>query len=227
MQYVISRVMSDFLFQYQTGGFPPITLSTGTPADLRRGMAYLEEFSKEDVPERIFVEVTIPITSQFDKTQEILNAVQALGARYLSKETLWEATDMVDDFEVERERIKQDLVENDPFIISMDIIQGMWNRYETLRLQGRFAAAEALKKYIMLKEMEVGMRQGIPERGGQGGGIPPQLAPPESRSSPDVANSIFRQGPSGINRRPQTPVEREQNKGRKGVLYNAQGEVLI
>jgi len=224
MQFVLSRVMTDFLYQYKTGNYGKITLSTGSPADLRRGMAYLEEFSTNDVPERIFVEVNIPITSQFDKTQQILNARQALGPpQFLSLETLWEMFEEVDDFEIERERIKQDMVSQDPFIISMDIIQGLWRRYEAVKLTNP-EYAQALKTYIFMKEMEIGARQGAPTTAQ---GTPSFQRPAEAGSSPDIANAIFRRGPSGLSRRPQTPTEREQSEGRRGVLLSPTGESLM
>ena len=227
MQLTLGRIMTDFLIQYKTGNFGPITLSTENSSDVKRGMTFLEEFTQKDVPERVYVETTIPITSQFDKTQQILNMRQALNPPQIySRETLWEMDGDVQDFEVERERIKRDLVEQDPFVISMDIVSALWQRYEVLKLSNPIAA-EALKKYIFLKEMEIGMRKGAPQTSAGGQGIPPNQMPPEAMASPDVGNAIIGQGPPGLSRRPQTPDERAASKGRKGVLLSPTGQTLM
>jgi hypothetical protein len=231
MQYTLGNIMGDFLYQYKSGRFGDITLSTGSPSDLRRGQTYLEEFTPDDVPDRTFVEVTIPINSQFDKTQQILNAKQALTApQVYSRETIWEMDGDVQDFEMERERIKQDMVEQDPFIIGLDIIAGMWARYESLMARAAMgelnalAQAQALKQYIMLKEMELGVRQGIPQKAGAPG-IPPNQMPAEARNSPDQQNAMLGKPPSGVSRRAQTPEERQASK--KGVLINPNGQPLL
>jgi len=202
-QNTISRMMTDFFTQYKNGNFGKLTLSTENPSDIKRGMTYMEEFSTKDVPERTYVEVEIPITSQFDRTQKILNAKQALTPPQIySRETIWEWDNDIQDFEVERERIKQDMVEQDPFIIEMEIIGALWSRYEALRVAGKPIAAEALKKYIMMKEMSAGMRKGIPEKPGAFAppGVSPELMPPEARESPDVLNAITGKPPPSPNR---------------------------
>ena len=237
-QFILSRMMTDFMYQYKTGRYGKLTLTTGSPADLRRGMSYLEEFTSDDVPERIYVEVVIPITSQFDKTQQILNAKQALTPPQIySRETLWEMDTDIDDFEVERERIKQDQIEADPFIQGLDIIMAMKRRQDMmftqadqLQQQGQGdiasqlqAQAEALGEYIAMKEQTLVAPQG---GGGQSApGVPSNQMPAEARSSPDAANAIFQQGPSGVKRRPQTREERTQKK--KGILFSPTGDTLL
>jgi hypothetical protein len=227
LQSITSRVMTDFLYQYKNGNYGKITLSTENPYDLKRGMSYLEEYETSDIPERIFVEVTIPITSQFDKTQAILNSVQAVQSGLLSRETVWETELDIQDSEQEKERIREDQVSQDPFIRDIEIVERMWNRVEAYQAQGKTAQAEALKRYIMLKEMNLGMRQGVPEKAGAG--IPPQLSPPEANQSPnpDQRRAMTGVGPPGLNRRTQTPEERAASQGRKGILVSPSGEPLM
>ena len=226
LQSITSNVHSDLLYQYKRGNFPPITLSTLNPESLKRGMTFIEEFTPDDVPEHIYVEVTIPITSQFDKTQAILNAVQAKNSQLMSRETLWEEDLDIQDTEQERERIRQDLVDQDPFVLEIEIIEGLYDKVAKLRLDGKNAEADALKRYIMMKEQNVGINQGMPVAGGAPG-IPPNQMPAEARESPDQLNAMLGKGPSGLNRRPQTAEERAASKGRKGRLVSPSGEVLL
>ncbi len=220
LQSVTSKVYSDFLFQYKNGRFPPITLSTENPQDLQRGKTYVEEYSQDDVPEHIYVEVTIPITSEFDKTQTILNSVQALSAGLLSRETLWEQDLNIQDTDVERERIRNDKVENEEFVLQMEIIEGMWAKVDDLlaKKPPKLAQAEALKQHIMTLELNLGIRQGIPVKPNQPG-IPPNQMPPEARESPDARNAARGIPPP----RPNRPVD----EGRRGVLVSPSGDTLL
>lgn len=222
MQAITSGVFSDFLFQYKIGKFGKITLSTENPFDLKRGMTYIEEFSTDDVPENIFVEVTIPITSTFDKTQAILNARQSLTPPQLfSRETLWEADLDVQDTEQEYQRIRQDQVLNDPFVMQIEIIEAMWQRYETYLVQGNTIKADALKRYIQGLEMQLGMRQGVVETKSEG--IRPELSPPEARENPDQLNAVLGKGPTS----PRRPVTTGASEGRLGKLVSPSGETLV
>ena len=225
MQFCVSRIMTDFLYQYKTGNFGKIELSTENPYDMRRGMSYIEEFSKDDVPERIYVEVTIPITSQFDKTQAILNSVQSLNSGLLSRETLWETMLDVQDAEQEKERLREDQMFRDPFIMDMETIERMWARVEFYIAKGKPVYAEALKRYIQMKEMQIGLRQGIVEKPGVG--VPPQQMPSEARESPDQLRAMRGIPPSGLNRPPQTPEQRAASVGKKGVLVAPDGTSIL
>jgi hypothetical protein len=233
LQSITSRVMTDFLYQFKTGKYGTLTLSTTNPYDIKRGMTYLEEFTPDDVPERIFVEVNIPISSQSDKTQAILNSVQALQSGLLSRETLWETELDIQDSEQEKERIREDQVQQDPFIKDVEIIEKMWDKqklYEFKAQAGDITAqakADALKQYIMQKEMSLGVRKAVPQTANQG--ISPQQAPPEMTMSPnpDQMNAMVGKPPSGISRRTQTSEERAASKGRRGVLVSPSGQDLL
>ncbi len=226
IQSITGRVMTDFLYQYKKGKYEPITLTTTNPYDLKRGLTYLEEFSPDDVPERIYVDAKIDISSVTDKTQTILNSVQALQAGLLSRETLWETELNIQDSEQEKERIREDQLMTDPFIKDIEIIETMWERVEMYQTMGKQPQAEALKRYIMQKEMSLGMRKGIPETGGQQGVSPNQLPPEMSQSpNPDQKRAMLGMSPPGLNRRPQTPEERQASK--QGTLVSPTGEVLI
>lgn len=218
LESITSRVHTDLMYQYKRGKFPKITLSTDNPQSLRRGMTYVEDFSTADVPEHLFVEVTIPITSQFDKTQAILNSVQAMQAGLLSRETLWEEELDVQDTDQERERIRQDQVDQDAFVLEIEIIEGLWDKIEKLTAEGKKVQADALKRYVMQKELNVGIRKGIPTAP-SAPGIPPNQAPPETRASPDQARARLGIPPPKPNR----PV----NEGRRGALVSPTGEDLL
>ena len=215
MQNILSNMMTDFLFQYKAGKFGSITLSTENPHDLKRGMTYIEEFNTDDVPESIYVDVTIPITSQYDKTQTILNARQALQPpQLMSRETLWETEFDIQDTEQEYERIRLDQVMEDPFVRQIEIIEAMWRRVDVYRAEGKNLQADALKRYIMGLEMQLGIRQGVIQQPNQPG-IPPNQMPPEMTMSPnpDQLRSMRNIPPPGVNRRTQTPQERAASKG--------------
>ncbi len=224
MQSITSRVYSDFLSQYKNKNMPDITLSTENPQALKRGMTYIEEFSTEDVPEHIFVDVTIPINSQFDKTQAILNAVQAKNSNLLSRETLWEDTLDVQDTDQERERIRQDQVEEEPFILQLEIIEGLWDKHEKLVVEGKTIQADALKQHIFTLEINLGVRQAAPETVTPG--VPSNQMPAEARNSPDQRRAATGTPPPGLKRRSQTPQERAASQGRRGVLVSPSGEPL-
>lgn len=214
--FVIGRIMSDLMYQYKKGKFDNITLSTLNPYDLKRGMSYMEEFSPDDVPERIYVEVTTPIASQFDKTQTILNAVQALQSGLLSRETLWENDLDIQDSEQEKQRIVEDRVSNDPFIQQIEIIMRLKERVETYRVLGMEAFAQSLESYIAGLEgkIGIGVNTGTPKALP---GVPPQQRPAEmTPQSPDMMNAATR-----------TPPTQPQSEGRQGILYKPNGEVLM
>jgi len=195
MELVIGNVMTDLLYQYRMGKYGKVTLSTTNPHDLRRGMCYIEEYSTQDVPERIFVEVSIPVTSQFDKTQTILNAVQALNSKpqLMSRETLWETDLEVDDSEQEKQRIAEDALSQDPFMHQIEILERLWVRvqaYETMT-PPMTIEAQALRKYIAMLEQQVGINRGGENvKGSQPAapGIPPNQMPPEATNNIDMAN---------------------------------------
>jgi len=223
MEMSISYIIMDLLYQYKAGKFPKVTLSTTDPHSLKRGMFYLEDFSHDDIPDRTYVETKIPLATQFDKTQQILNAKQALTPPQIySLETIWEMDDQIQDFDVEWERIVQDRVRQDPFVISMDIVSGLWERYEALKANPNTQqAAEALKKYILIKEMQIGMRQGIPVSPNGGQSISPNQMPPEMTMSPNPDQARAMQGQP-----PPSGDKTAQNKP-QGMLYSPSGEVLL
>ncbi len=205
MQYIISNMMMDFLYQYKMGKFGKITLSTENPYDLKRGLTYIEEFSTEDIPEVFYVDVSIPITSQFDKTQTILNAKQALSPpQLLSRETLWETELDIQDSEQEYERIRQDQIMEDPFVRQIEIIEGLWRKVEDYTADKKTAQADALKRYIQGLEMQLGIRKGVIQSPNTPG-IPPNQLPPEMSMSPnpDQLRSMRNIPPPGVNRIPQ------------------------
>lgn len=232
MQGILSRMMTDFMYQYKVSRFDKITLSTGNLADIRRGLSYIEEFSPDDVPEHLYIEVIIPITSQMDKTQMILNAKQALQPpQVYSRETIWEMDDTVDDFDIEKERINQDMIEQDPFIQNLNVLLAMRNRADELRLkndESSLKMAKALDKYIMLKEQTlISSVNPKPQNGGTQGVPPGQMPPEATGNSPDMLAAMTGQGPSGQERRPQTREERSASKTKGGVIYSASGERVM
>ena len=222
MQYVISFIASELLSQYERGKFPKITLSTTNPTELKKGLFFIEEFSPKDVPESKYVEVTIPITSAIDKTQQIIFARQAIQPpQLISRETLWDELLDIQDSEQEYVRIIQDQILEMPIVKQIAMIEQLRERERLYRNTGKIGEANALKQYIMMLEMEIGMRKGIPERPG---GVPPQVMPPEMGESPDQKRVAFGMPPPGLGRRPQSPTERAE---RKGGIVSPTGEQLI
>ena len=228
MQYVISDIASDLMGQYKSGKFPKITLSTTNPRELHKGMFFVEEFEPSDVPEHLYVEVTIPITSALDKTQQILFARQALAPpQLLSRETIWDEILDVQDAEQEYARILQDEVLEMPVVKQIGMIEQMRERENFYRQQGKIAEADALKTYIMALEMQLGMRKGVPITS-EAGGIPPSVMPAEAtEKSPDVMRAALGVSSPGLSRRPQTAEERAESQGRKGRLVSPTGEILL
>ena len=161
----------------------------------------MEEFSPEDVPESLYVEVTIPITSAMDKTQQIIFARQALDPpQLLSRETLWDDVLDVQDSEQEYARIIQDETLEDPVVKRIMVIEQLRKREQLLRSRGNTSAADALNRHIMMIEMELGMRQGIPQAAGAG--TPSNVMPAEATNSPDMERAARGIPPPNINRRP-------------------------
>lgn len=211
MQYIMSSVASEFLTQYKKGNFPKITLSTTNPSAVKKGLFFVEEFDKKDVPDVRFVDVTIPITSALDKTQQILFSRQAMSPpQLLSRETLWDEYLDVQDSEQEYARIIQDQMLDMPVVKQIAMIEQLRTREQFYRNTGKIGEANALKQYIMALEMQLGMRQGIPITGKEG--VRPEFSPPEAGQSPDALRSVLGMPPPGLSRRPQTSEERSESK---------------
>lgn len=227
MQYVMGQIGSDSLHQYKKGKFPKITLSTTNPKELEKGLFFVEEFKPSDVPESSFVEVTIPITSALDKTQQILFARQALSPpQLLSRQTIWDEVLDVQDSEQEYARILQDEMLEDPMVKQIGILEQLRQRVELYKSKNMTAEANALKRYIMMLEMQLGMRKGIPTAPG----VPSQVSPPEMGAvgiSPDVLGAVAGKGPSGLRRPPQTPEQRAERGAAGRTIISPTGETLV
>lgn len=205
MQSTLGKIMSEFLTQYKKGKFPKISLSTTNPTELKKGLFFVEEFSPSDVPASRFVEVTIPITSALDKTQQIIYARQAMDApQLLSRETLWDEFLDVQDSEQEYARIIQDQMLEMPIVKQIAMIEALRKREDFYRNTGKTAEANALHQYILALEMQLGMRQGIPETGKTG--IPPQVIPPEMVESPDTGRAALGIPPPSPTRPTKSPT---------------------
>ena len=199
MQNVISQIASEFLTQYKKGKFPKITLSTVNPREMMKGLFFVEEFSPADVPDTQYVEVTIPITSAMDKTQQMIYARQAMEPpQLISRETLWDEILDVQDSEQEYARIIQDQMLELPMLKQIEMIEQLRERETLYRNIGKIPEANALHQYIMALEMQLGMRQGIPETGKTG--VPSQVSPPEMGNSPDMQRAATGQPPPSPNR---------------------------
>lgn len=207
--FIVGQLMSNLLYQFRSANFGKVTLSTRNPYDLKRGMNFIEEFSKDDVPERIFVEAEVPITSQYDKTQAILNSVQALQAGLLSKETLWENELDIQDAEQEKLRLAEDAVSADPFVRQIEIITKMYERVQVYELAGMVGAAEALKRYIGTLETNLGITQGVGTPAKVRGTNPEQRPVEATPASPDIKNAATGTPPT------------------KGIIYTPQGQPVL
>ena len=225
MQNVLSTSAKDLLTQYAAGDFKAVKIMTPDNKAMKKGSLYIEDFSKEDVPEHLFIDVTIPVTSAVDKTQQIQFAKQAVSEpQILSLETVWDEYLDVQDTEQEYARIIQDQMLRDQFVIDMGIVEGMREREVFFRMQGKTVQADALHNYIMQKELALGMRQGIATAPGAAG-VPPSVLPPEMVNNPDQQAAAAGIPPSGLRRNPQSPEKRAESKTRAG-LVNQQGTPL-
>jgi hypothetical protein len=213
MQLTIGDISSEFLEQYKNGDgqgkFPKISLSTTNPNQLKKGLFFVEEFKPSDVPDSRFVEVTIPITSAMDKTQQMLFARQAVTPpQLLSRETLWDETLDVQDSEQEYTRIIQDQMLELPIVKQIAMIEQLRERVVVYENEGKTVEAAALRKYISMLEMELGVTKAPTPSPG----VPPQVSPPEmgatGQPSPDVTRAALNVPPPGLSRRPQTEQER-------------------
>ena len=205
MQHCIADVASDLMRQYKNGKFPSITLSTTNPKSMQKGLFFVESFSRKDVPESRYIEVIIPITSQIDKTQQIIYARQALAEpQVLSMETIWDEILDVQDSEQEYARIINDRMLRDPFVMDVAIVEEMKKREQFLKNQGKVDAAAALAKYIAQKELQLGMRTGGPSPKSPEG-VSPEMMPPEMGKSPDLVRAALGVPPSRPTSLPRPP----------------------
>ena len=189
IQYATSQTATDLLEQYRDGGFPKVTLATIDPKSMKKGMFFAEEFSPKDVPDRTYVDVVIPVTTALDRTQQILFARQAMEApQLLSRETLWDSFLDVQDSEQEYARILQDEMLEMPIVKQLGMIEQMRERQRFFETQGKIGEAQALKKYIMALEMQLGMRQGIPVAPNTPNPSP-NVSPPEMGKNPDMTRA--------------------------------------
>lgn len=192
-QNILAKVCMEILHQYKRGRFPKVKLVTTDISS--KGQFFMEEFSTSDIPEVTFVEVTLPISTPVDKSQQILMAKQALTPpQLLSRETLWEDFLNVQDAEMEYSRIIDDQLQELPFIKNLAILERLNERVTRAEQAGDVAQANTLRKYIMFLEMQLGMRKGIPitPEEAETPGVPPEVLPPEfGYPSPDQIRSMY------------------------------------
>ena len=214
MQYVMGDIGRDFLEDYRIGKHPKVNLNTTDPSSLRKGLFFMEAFEPADIPEVSYVDVTIPVTSSVDKTQQILYARQALQPpQLMSRETLWDEILDIQDSEQEYARIIQDEVLELPIVKQIATIEQLRNREKQFRLSGMDAEADAIKTYITALEMQLGLTKS--PISGKPGGVPPSMMPPEAINSPDMLRAAVGKPPSGLSRRAQTAEERAESKVRQ------------
>uniref|UniRef100_A0A6M3K0X0 Portal protein n=2 Tax=viral metagenome TaxID=1070528 RepID=A0A6M3K0X0_9ZZZZ len=231
MQNIMSEISADFLTQYKAGDYKSVKLRTTDPKAVKKGGFFVEEFTKKDVPDYLFIDVTVPITSALDRTQQIIFARQALAdPQLISRETLWDEVLDIQDSEQEYARIMQDQMLNDPMVRQLALLEQLRQRKNLYEYQGRFQEAQVMDNYIQSIEMSLGMRQGIIAKPGVPGvspsGMPPEMSP-SGAPSPDMMGAALGQGPAGLNRPPQTAEQRAASQGRKGVLVSPRNSNLL
>ena len=209
MEKLIAAIGSELLYQYKKGKFPKITLTTTDPQAMKKGLFFVEDFGPKDVPDHLYIDVTIPMTSAVEKTQQILYARQALQPpQLLSRETIWDEYLDVQDSDQEYARIIQDEVTELPIVKQIGVIESLKDKARDYRAVGNVAAADTLDKYI--KMMENSLLQ--PAAPTKPEGIRPETMPPEMMQSPDMMRSAMGVAPPGLARRRQTPEERAETK---------------
>ncbi len=219
MQRVMGNIARDFLEQYRKSKFPGIKLPTVNMQDMKKGLVYVEEFKPEDVPEVTYVDVTIPIVSAIDKTQQILFARQAIQPpQLLSRETLWDEVLDVQDSDQEYARIIQDQILELPIMKQFAMIEQLKERIAVMEAEGKTAPAAALRMYVSALEQQLGMGQPGQQQPSKPSGISPNQMPSEAMNSPDMKRAGAGIPPPGVNR--------PENAGRIGARAMQQGQQM-
>lgn len=214
LRWVVGECAIQTLHQYKTGGFKPVRLSI----DAGRGQRYVEEFSPDEIPETMFVEVDIPLAVPLDRNQLVNAAKMAIQPpQILSRETMWDEWFEIDDMEIEYERILKDQMSEMPVMKLIYTVEHIREQANKAYGEGKKDIAEKLKGYADKLEQSLvavasGGQPGEEQPGLAGGAIPPE-ALGRSRAGERYAAGG---SPPGLKRRPQTPEEREESK-RGGV----------
>ncbi len=215
MEMVISAIATEFLRQYKEGHYGKVSLPAVSRKSIDKGQFFIEDFTREDVPEVIYVDVNIPLTSPLDKTQQIMFARQALAPpQLMSRKTLWDEVLDVQDSEQEYARIIEDQSLELPIMKQIAIMEDLRIRAQALRDENKPESAKALEKYIQMLEMQLsgGSQKPATQTGGTPG-TPSNVMPAEAGSpSPDALRSVLGVSPPGLSRAPQTPEQRATSK---------------
>lgn len=204
---IVSQIDKIFLEEYRRYDYAPITIS-GKTTD-RHPDWFMEEFSADRIPAKLFVEADVKI----DMPNDLLNRVsilrQALGNNTPVLDVL---TGLEDIMQMEDpygiiERIKEDQSQLSPEAQRIRIWQGLQTNIKDLRNAGgddNNKAADMMEQfgtYLMSQSSVLGQAQGAVSRGL---GISPQQMPPEaSGRSPDAIRALL-----GMQPTPNAPVRR-------------------
>ncbi len=194
MENMLSRMGTGYVEQFRSGSYGTVKLSTTNADAVRHGQFFVEDFSKKDVPEVTFVEVTVPMNMPIDKNQQILQARQALQKPALmSRETLWDEYLDIQDASQEYDRIIDDEIADMPDIKIMTIIARLEKRLTLEQKAGNMDNVNLLKEWLNTIRQRFAL---LPQpKQTQSGGVtaPPEFVPPEAgitAPSPDMTNAM-------------------------------------
>lgn len=202
MQEAIGDIALETINQFREKNYGKVKLITTNPLELNKGMFFVEEFGKEDIPEVTYIEVKIPLTSALDKIQQITFARQAMSPpQLLSRETIWDEVLEVQDAEQEYTRIIQDQTLELPFLKQLSMLEQLRLKAKVYREGGRVGEAKAIEGYIQTLELQLGIKKPslTSPTGQELLGVPSQQMPPEMGANgainPDMIRSIMGAAP--------------------------------
>lgn len=110
IRQVISYVGTELISQFRASG-KTLTLAVEEPKRRGKGETYMEEFTKDDIPETTYIDVRLPLSTMVDKAQQMSLARQALTEpQVVSRPTLWEDFLDIQDIDLEYRRISDDAI---------------------------------------------------------------------------------------------------------------------
>ena len=193
LEMVLGKIACELIEQYRDGVFPAVKLATVNPLSQRRGIFFMEEFAKKDIPETTFVKVSIPLTSSMDRMQQIEFARRAMEPpQLLSRERLYDEVLDIQDTDQELARIMDDQTMELQGVKQIMVIQKIRELSTVAEVGGRLDEAGMLREYAdMLVAQGSGAQNPNEAPAAKPKQAMPQAMPPEMGTrNPDVQRVI-------------------------------------
>jgi len=196
MQEITSSIASEFLRQVKSGNFGKISIVTANSKGAKRGQFFIEDFEAKDVPDNVFVDVSIPLTVPMDKTQQILFSKQAVTEpAVMSLETIWDDILDIQDSEGEQERMIDDKINRLPVVAYLTMKQRVIERMAAAKDAQDKTSMALLTQIgqVVDKMIEQQMPQDMTKATNEvNPGVPSSVLPPEAglrgEPTPDEVN---------------------------------------